>query len=55
MSGGSTKQLADVRSVHELQGSALDFEYIERWIESLGLQNLCSKIVGDADLNTFSS
>jgi hypothetical protein len=37
--GGSERQLADVRSILEVQGERLDRQYVERWVEQLGLQD----------------
>ena len=53
MSGGSVKQIADAKSVFELQGSALDFPYIDRWVDAFGLKNLWKEIVKGADPNAY--
>lgn len=37
LSGGSQKQLTDAMRVYEIQFSLLDIQYIERWVETMGL------------------
>jgi len=37
MSGGSEKQMNDVRGVFELQRDILDLSYIEHWVHELGV------------------
>jgi hypothetical protein len=37
MSGGSEKQLGDVRGVYELQQDVLDLDYIDHWADRLGV------------------
>ena len=37
LSGGSEKQLQDARGVYEVQGSRLDFRYIDYWVQELRL------------------
>jgi hypothetical protein len=44
MSGGSEKQLADARSVLELQGNKLDVDYIEQWATSLDIVALWQQL-----------
>ena len=36
--GGSARQLEDVRRLLAIAGNAIDSEYIERWIEPLGVR-----------------
>ena len=36
--GGSLRQIEDAAGILEVRGSDLDFEYVERWIDELGLQ-----------------
>jgi hypothetical protein len=42
--GGSEKQLADVVGVLEVQGEALDRDYVERWADALGLTDLWRRV-----------
>lgn len=44
LSGGSEKQMNDVRGVYELQFKILDLVYIEQWITQLGLGRLWERI-----------
>lgn len=39
MSGGSSKQLGDVRGVYELQHKHLDIDYIDAWASRIGVQD----------------
>lgn len=45
MSGGSEKQLGDVRGIYKVQGSSLDINYIEQWVARLNLQALWEAII----------
>lgn len=44
MSGGSEKQFGDALRVYEVQLSALDQEYINRWAEHLGVTALIDRL-----------
>lgn len=46
-SGGSEKQLSDVRAIIRLRSGEFDEAYIERWIGSLGLDDLWRRCVCD--------
>lgn len=37
--GGSEKHLGDIRSILDVRGDSLDFEYIESWVERLDLSS----------------
>jgi hypothetical protein len=41
--GQSERQIQDVASVLRIQHDTLDFEYIDRWVDSLGLLALWEK------------
>ena len=43
-SGGSEKQMQDVRRVYELLGGTLDREYLERWVDRLGVRELWKRV-----------
>lgn len=38
MSGGSERQLRDVAGIVQVQGAALDYLYIESWVDRLGVR-----------------
>jgi hypothetical protein len=42
--GGSEKQLEDVAGVLEVQGDALDLDYIQRWAPQLGVADLWDRV-----------
>jgi hypothetical protein len=46
LSGGSEKQLADVAGILDVQEDRLDFAYIERWAEELGVMDLWRAVAG---------
>lgn len=46
MSGGSEKQMGDVAGVWDLQGEALDREYLEKWAKALDVWDLLQGIFG---------
>jgi hypothetical protein len=48
-SGGSEKQVADARSVYELQGSALDLDYMNMWARRLGVESLWSQLRSETE------
>lgn len=43
----SSKQLEDVESIFKISGEKLDREYLAKWAEKLGVQDLYSKVVKD--------
>lgn len=45
MSGGSEKQLGDVRGIYQVQKSSLDLDYIEKWVTQLNLKALWETII----------
>ena len=47
-SGGSEKQYGDALRVYEVQFSALDHDYLELWVERLGLQRLWGRLKREA-------
>jgi hypothetical protein len=47
-SGGSEKQLTDVRRVYEVNAPTIDRTYIEKWCVILGVKEYWNTIVGDA-------
>jgi hypothetical protein len=49
MSGGSEKQMADVRGVFHQQSEGLDLTYIERWASRLGVAHLWESVRMSAD------
>lgn len=47
--GGSLRQLEDAGTVIDVQGSALDWGYLERWASEIGVSDLLAKLRdGDA-------
>ena len=48
-SGGSEKQFNDALQVYELQAGLLDIEYIERWLDTLGVGDLWQRIKDEAE------
>ena len=42
--GGSERQLKDCMSIINLNRESLDFNYIEKWIENLKLENEFNKL-----------
>lgn len=42
--GGSLRQIEDAGTVLDMQGDAIDFEYLERWARELGLTGLLEEI-----------
>lgn len=49
-SGGSEKQLSDVRNVYECNSATIDRGYIEKWSIVLGVKMYWDKIRGSADI-----
>jgi hypothetical protein len=47
--GGSEKQMTDVLRVYEVQRAGLDLDYLNRWAEHLGLQDLWQQIQQSAN------
>ncbi|WP_394843030.1 hypothetical protein LZC95_39000 [Pendulispora brunnea] len=43
-SGESERQLRDVRGILDTQGDALDFAYIEQWLDELGVRELWDRV-----------
>ncbi len=43
-SGGSEKQLSDIRRVYEVNAIAIDREYIKKWCEALGVEKYWKEI-----------
>jgi hypothetical protein len=48
-SGGSEKQFNDVLQIYEVQADLLDHEYIERWLDTLGVSDLWQRIKDKAE------
>lgn len=48
--GASERQWNDVLGVLKVRGRKLDFSYLRRWAESLGIGNLLRKALADAGL-----
>lgn len=48
LSGGSEKQDTDALRVYEVQYSLLDTDYLERWVETLGLRSEWQRLLGKA-------
>lgn len=44
--GESERQVRDVRGIVEVKGEALDREYIERWLDDLGVRALWEQVSG---------
>ncbi len=44
LSGGSEKQFKDALRVYEVQGAALDFDYLEKWAKTLDIEELWRQI-----------
>lgn len=42
----SSKQLEDVESIFKISGDKLDREYLAKWVEKLGVQDMYSQITG---------
>jgi hypothetical protein len=42
--GESERQLRDVRGMLDVQGDALDREYVERWLDELGVRELWDRV-----------
>jgi hypothetical protein len=42
--GGSLRQIEDAGTVLDMQGDAIDFDYLDRWAKELGLTDLLDKI-----------
>ncbi|MFO0892508.1 MAG: hypothetical protein U0790_25615 [Isosphaeraceae bacterium] len=49
LSGGSQKQLADARSILDLQGDSLDTTYIETWAREIGVESLWDRIRSESE------
>lgn len=49
LSGGSEKQFTDALRVFEVQRGRLDFGYIERWADALGVRALWQNIQNEAE------
>lgn len=45
-SGGSEKQMQDVRRVYELLGEKLERAYLEGWVDRLGVRELWERVIG---------
>ena len=48
LAGGSEKQFRDALRIYEVQGSALDQGYLDRWAEALGLMEAMARIRREA-------
>lgn len=48
MSGGSEKQFRDAQRVFEVQSGSLDRAYLDRWATELGVQELWSRLLAEA-------
>jgi hypothetical protein len=48
LSGGSEKQMMDALHVFEVQGSGLDRQYLEHWVDRLGVADLWQRILTEA-------
>lgn len=48
--GGSEKQFVDALRVYEVQGGALDAEYLRRWAAALGVLDLLERVVHEAEI-----
>ena len=44
LSGGSEKQFQDARSVYLVQAETLDFSYLDRWADHLGIKELLRRV-----------
>lgn len=44
LSGGSERQIGDVRGILQVRGDALDRQYVLRWADSLGLGDLWRQV-----------
>lgn len=49
-SGGSEKQFGDALRIFEVQGSTMVIEYLEEWIERLGLQSWWKRLQVEAEI-----
>lgn len=47
--GGSEKQMADARSVYEVQGPRLDRTYLDEWAAQLGVTDLWQQVQREAE------
>ncbi len=47
--GESERQLRDVAGIVQLQGASLDHDYIESWLDDLGVRDLWRKVKGEAN------
>jgi hypothetical protein len=48
LSGGSEKHFTDALRVYEVQHGTLDLEYLEKWVQELGLEDLWNRLQGEA-------
>ncbi len=51
--GGSEKQFTDARQVYEFQRPILNLDYINEWIERLGVQELWNRLRSEAKSHDF--
>ena len=42
--GGSDQQMRDVSGIVEMKGEELDHDYIERWLDELGVRELWDRV-----------
>jgi len=48
--GMSERQLRDVRGIVDVQGKSLDRDYIERWLDDLGVRELWNRVQQDGSV-----
>jgi len=49
LAGGSQRQFVDVLRVYEVQGSALDYEYLNRWADELQVTELWQRVQDESE------
>ncbi len=53
--GGSDKHLRDIAGIIKISGASLDLAYVGRWVQSMGLAEVWSEVLGRAKATPPSS
>ncbi|MFN0199827.1 MAG: hypothetical protein ACKVT0_23995 [Planctomycetaceae bacterium] len=54
-SGGSEKQLTDALHIYEVQRASLDVDYLNQWVEPLGITSLWLRLLDEATIEKKDS